>query len=200
MSNWENDIEIRRLRDSDIERAYALKIEYLDPMPLAEWSARRGKYPELFCGCALQGELIGVCYGWPFREDRPELLDTLLLYGIAVISDYNGRGYGSRLLHFWEQQAVQSGRWTVSVGSASGYVDGFYLKNGYHPVHYMISLPAESCPPEALRLRYDIAAERVEHGRRLLYVPIDALDEGLRQRLLADFAADEVIAIMEKRL
>ncbi len=36
VSNKGNDIEIRRLRDSDIERACALKIEYLDPMPLAE--------------------------------------------------------------------------------------------------------------------------------------------------------------------
>ncbi len=200
VSNGEHGFETRCLRDGDMARAYALKCEYLDAMELAPWSARRAKYPELFCGCSLQGELIGVCYGWPFREDRPGAPDKLVLQGIAVISDYNGRGYGSRLLQFWEQQALRSGRWTVGVGSAGGYVDRFYLKNGYRPVQYMIGLPAESRPPAALRERYGAGGERVEHGRRLLYVDIREFDEDLRRRLLADFAADQVIAIMEKQL
>ena len=159
----------------------------------------RTRYPDLFVACRMSVKTIGICYGWPaIKEGRDQ--GTICLQGIAVLGKFAGKGYGSRLLRFFEGQVERMGGHTVTLGSAGGFVDHFYIKNGYGPVSYMICLPADRGISPHLAVEHAIASERLDGDLRRLYVNVTGLDNALRDRLMADFNAIEVAAIMDKRL
>ena len=176
-----------------------MKTQYLDDSPRDRWIAMRNECPNLFVACRRQGKLIGICYGHPADRESCEEA-TVMLDGIAVAEPFARQGYGSQLLRFFGDQAEQAGYRRVSVGSAGGYVDQFYMKNGYKPFRFMICLPSDrACPPD-LRTKHAVVAERVDGHMRRLYVNISSLDNALRDALLTDFQAVEVVAIMDKKL
>jgi len=150
--------------------------------------------------CTASHLAIGVCYGCPLREEIHEDAHTALLRGIAVIKEHSARGHGTQLLRYFEQQAANAGFHRVTVGSAGGYVERFYTKNGYRPVRFLVQLAVEDGGVAALRDKYDVAAERVKGTTRYVYVRIESLDESLRRRLREDSGVDEVTAIMDKDL
>ena len=192
-------LEIGCLCDSELEESYAIKVQYLDNSPRDSWVAMRAKHPDLFVACRRQEEIIGICYGWPANKQQYEH-GTIVLQGIAVAEEFSGNGYGSRLLHFFEHQVERTRGQTVTVASAGGYVDHFYMKNGYEPVAFMICVPAASWCPLDLRTKHHVTADRVDGDMRRLYVDVSDLDNTQRDRLMADFQALEVLAIMEKEL
>ena len=65
-------------------------------------------------------------------------LDDFELNGIAVRWDRQRKGYGRQLLRAFEQAAAAYGSPEVSVGSAGGYVETFYMDCGYQPVEYKV--------------------------------------------------------------
>lgn len=199
MSRGSESIEFGCLRESDLEEAYRIQVEYLGLVPRRDWTVIWTRHPDLFVRCRVQGRMSGICYG---RPAIPEGRDhgTITLLGIAVVGEFAGKGYGSRLLHFFEGQVEQMGGHTVTVGSAGGYVDHFYTKNGYKPVSFMICLPADRSISPHLAVKHTVAYERLDGDLRRLYVSVTSLDAALRSRLMADFNATEVVAIMEKRL
>ena len=159
----------------------------------------RKKYPDLFVAYRRQGKVIGICYGWPANKQRCEH-GTICLQGIAVAEEFAGKEFGSQLLHFFESQVRRRGGRTITLGSAGGYVDHFYLKNGYHPVAFMICIPAERTFPPQLRKKHGVVSERIDGNLQRLYVNLTSLDNSLRDKLKDDFNAAEVVAIMDKRL
>ena len=58
--------------------------------------------------------------------------------GIAIVEPHNGVGRGGKLLAFFEKQVGSLGYGSISLGSADGYVERFYLKNGYRAVELKI--------------------------------------------------------------
>ena len=122
------------------------------------------------------------------------------LQGIAVRETVYGQGYGSRMLGFFEQQVKHAGYEAVSLGSAGGYVDRFYLKNGYEPIEFVFWVSGDFDLSPLLQAKYRIQDEPMEDGTRRLSVKIGSLDNGLRDRLLADFPVEQVTAIMCKAL
>lgn len=190
--------EIGRIRDDDLRDAFDLKTEYLDDSDYGGWKQRREAFPDLFLAARVQDRVVGICYGWPAVAEG--LPDSIVLQGIAVADAWSSRGIGSQLLSAFELAALERGAASVSLGSAGGYVDRFYSKNGYEPTDYMICLAADRAVDAALRQRFALHHERLDGDLRRLYVAIDRLDEELRQKLLSAFAADEVIAIMQKDL
>ena len=196
MSGGAKSVRIGTLSDEQLERAYAIKRQYLDDGPLEEWVATRRAHPDLFLGCVRDGELIGVAYGHPSPRDPHHAI----LHGIAVVEEQSGRGYGSQLLESFCQQALRAGCATISVGSAGGYVDHFYVKNGFRPVAYHICVPSAQEVPEELRAKYAVVSERLDGDLRRLSVHTSRLDNEFREQLLRDFGAREACAIMMKRL
>jgi len=199
MSSEDESIEIGCLGDAELKEACAIKLQYLDETPLEGWVAMRGKCRELFVGCRRQGRLVGICYGWAAGKERCRE-GTIVLHGIAMVEEFAGQGYGSRVLRFFEEQVKRAGYGTVSVGSAGGYVDRFYMKNGYKPVAFMVCVPSDRSYRAELRGRYGVMAERVDGDLRRMYVDVSSLDGELRDRLMVEFDAIEVVAIMEKQL
>ena len=192
-------LDLDCLGNSEIEEARTLKARYLDESPNGTWDAMRREYPDLFVAYRRQGKIIAICYGWPAHKERCEH-GTICLQGIAVAEEFAGKGFGSHLLHFFESQVRRRGGHTVTLGSAGGYVDHFYMKNGYQPVAFMICIPAARTFPPQLRKIHGVASERIDGNLQRLYVNVTSLDNSLRDKLKADFNATEVVAIMNKRL
>ena len=105
--------------------------EYL---PGSELETVRGKaenYPET-CLVALQDEkVIGIAFGWPREAALPQ--KEYCLDGIAVRYDHWRKGIGSMLLAAFEEGMQKYGYRKLSVGSAEGFAEKFYLKNGFVP-------------------------------------------------------------------
>ena len=98
---------------------------------LADFAA----YPGLAIALIIDGTLAGVAFGHPDGEDGATL------EGITVDDAYTAHGLGSLLLARFEQAAADAGYRDVNLGSGGGYVEHFYLKNGYQQAGYMIVIP-----------------------------------------------------------
>lgn len=128
-----NKIDIRIVSNETEKQFYEIIEEYLPGSDVEFVSEQRKKNPT---GCLVaidNNEVIGVVFGWESRNNH-----AFVINGIAVRYDYWRQGIGTKLLHHIEKSAETMGFAYISVGSAGGYVEDFYLKNGYHPVEYKI--------------------------------------------------------------
>ena len=95
------------------------------------------RFPKGFVAIIKDGKVAGVAFGWLRSVEHPDD-DSFMLDGIAVRYDYQKQGYGKLLLSAFEKAAADYGAPSVSVGSAGGYVERFYIDCGYVPVQYKI--------------------------------------------------------------
>lgn len=116
---------------------FALAAEYLPGSEEEKMKRRAEHYPRAFVALVAGEELAGVAFGWP-RELDASGDPSFTLDGIAVKEPYQRKGYGRLLLLAFESAAEEYGYPVVSVGSAGGYVEKFYLHNGYIPKEYKI--------------------------------------------------------------
>lgn len=84
-------------------------------------------------GFVFLAEQDGCCVGWMrynlFWDNTPFLNMLFLLEG------FRGRGYGSRMMTYWEQQMKAQGRPCVMTSTASDeYAQHFYISLGYRAV------------------------------------------------------------------
>jgi N-acetylglutamate synthase-like GNAT family acetyltransferase len=167
-------MEIKILPQKDIKEFWKLQTEYLDKWTLDHLKTEYSKFPDLYVGCYEEGKLIGIAHG--FIKG-----DIIILQGIAVKYDTWRKGIGTKILNFFEKQAKQTGKKIISVGSAEGFVEKFYLKNGYNPVE--IQAKGED--------HHIFAKEKVKD-----------YDDGLKKKdkLRKKLNPKEVIFIMEKRI
>jgi GNAT superfamily N-acetyltransferase len=108
------------------------------------------------------GRCVGVCYATP--SDGHEIG----LAGIAVDDAVSGRGIGSQLLAAFEENVAAAGFRQVILGSAAGYAEHFYEKNGYRPIEYLVTVPSDvaverlaGLPITRLRRRGDVTLVNV---------------------------------------
>jgi GNAT superfamily N-acetyltransferase len=121
------------LTPAQLGAAAELAAEYLDAADAlrADFAAR----PDLAVTLTVDGVVAGVAFGHPDGEDG------VTLEGIAVTAAHAARGLGSRLLSRFERAAADAGGVSVGLGSGGGYVEHFYVKNGYRQTEYMIVIP-----------------------------------------------------------
>lgn len=79
--------------------------------------------------------VIGVAFGWNRMLDAPEDR-SFCLDGIAVTEKFQKKGIGTELLMGICEAAYFYGCKSVSVGSAGGYVEKFYINAGFKPICY----------------------------------------------------------------
>jgi GNAT superfamily N-acetyltransferase len=185
-------VEIRSPAPADEAGALALVGSLLPGMEEA-FGACVARAPELAL-VAVQGtEVVGVCFAAVPHEGEGVVLDGLAVDGARV-----REGLGSRLLAAFEERVAAAGFTRVSLGSAEGYVEDFYLQNGYIPVEFQVTT-AEGEPPldESLEvLRFREADEALvlnvasEHG----------YTQAEKERIRELTSAHEVIFVFEKRL
>lgn len=130
-------IEVVPLNEENSEIFYGLAAEYLPGSSPEKMQERSKLFPEAFLALECHGKVIGICFGWArgldVSEDRSFVLD-----GIAVRSDFQKNGYGKVLLAAFEKAALGYGYSLISVGSAGGYVEKFYMDCGFVPKEYKV--------------------------------------------------------------
>lgn len=80
-----------------------------------------------------QDTVLGCVYGWATPRENEYVLD-----GIAVEYHHWRAGIGTALLCAFETKVKQRGYTLISLGSADGFVETFYISNGYQPSCYKI--------------------------------------------------------------
>ena len=161
---------IRNICKEDLQNAYKLHREYVDKKPFSYFKKYYLKNPKLFVGCFQRGKLIGICWGYVRK-------DTVTLNSIAVNYDYWRKGIGSKLLKTFEKQVKKFHKRTISVGSAEGFVEKFYMKNGYKPKLFLVRI-----------------------GNRKKYIKTEKYSPKMKEKIKKKYNAREVIYIFEKNL
>jgi GNAT superfamily N-acetyltransferase len=165
-------------------------IEYLDDV--AAFDQCYASVPELVLTARIGRRVIGVSYG--SRASASEVV----LQGIAVTAAWSGRGVGSRLLSAWEGCVASHGYDEVSVGSAEGYVEHFYAKNGYRPTGYLVRVPADRPFP---RGRFQITRVSQAGDARLVNLASTQGSSALaKAAVVAAFGATQINVIFTKDL
>ena len=131
------DICIRPMDANNRKTFFALAAEYLPDSDPAQMEQYAVAYPGAFLAAERQGQVIGVAFGWPRRFADPQD-PSFELKGIAITWDDWRKGHGRRLLAAFEEAAVAYGAEYVSLGSAGGFVEKFYLACGYTPKEYKV--------------------------------------------------------------
>lgn len=116
---------IKEIPVDDLSKLIDIVQEYLPGTTEDELKSWYYNNHNLFAGYYLDDNLIGVCFGK--QKGKTEIQ----LSGIAVIHPYNKQGRGSKLIKYFENVVKTTKYEKISLGSADGYVEHFYLKNGY---------------------------------------------------------------------
>jgi GNAT superfamily N-acetyltransferase len=124
-----------RLTPGQLPAAVELAAEFLGQSGADALLADFAAYPGLAIALTIDGTLAGVAFGHPDGEDGATL------EGITVDDAHTAHGLGSLLLARFEQAAADAGYRDVNLGSGGGYVEHFYLKNGYQQAEYMVIIP-----------------------------------------------------------
>jgi GNAT superfamily N-acetyltransferase len=123
------------LTPGQMEAAAELAAEFLGQSGADALLADFAAFPGLAIALTLDGTVAGVAFGHPDGEDG------VTLEGITVDDEHTAHGLGSLLLARFEQAAADAGYRNVNLGSGGGYVEHFYLKNGYRQAEYMVIIP-----------------------------------------------------------
>lgn len=129
--------EIIRLTPEYEKDFYNFAAEYLPDSDPDRMKKFLEMYPKAFLLLLSDGEVTGAAFGRDRSIQFPED-DSFELCGIAVRYNLQRRGFGSRLLSEFEKAAAMYGAKSVSLGSADGYAEKFYIKNGYTPTEYKV--------------------------------------------------------------
>lgn len=130
-----SDIEISVLNEETKSFFYSLMAEYLPDTNQETAAYYQSKFGNVYLVAKHKGRPVGICYGWPRSEDvleEPEFT----IQGIAITERSQALGIGSVLLKEFEKRVAEYKFDKIGVGSAPGYVEHFYIKNGYIPVCY----------------------------------------------------------------
>ncbi len=131
------NLELHFLNENNEKDFYALAAQYLPGSSQDKMKKYAAVFPKAFIALIHDQEVIGVAFGWHRRIEFPED-DSFELNGIAIKYEYEKKGYGKILLKAFEEAARDYGACAVSLGSAEGYVEKFYLDCGYIPKEYKV--------------------------------------------------------------
>lgn len=128
---------INELSEREKDEFFALAEEYLPGSSPDKMKSYSERFPKAFIALIKDGKVQGVAFGWLRSIEHPEDA-SFALDGIAVRCSHQKKGYGKLLLGTFEKAAAVYGAPSVSLGSAGGYVERFYINCGYTPIQYKI--------------------------------------------------------------
>ena len=130
------EIKVSYLEEQFQPEFEQMLLEYLPGSELEVVRKKAKSFPET-CLVALQsGKVLGIAFGWPREAALPR--KEYCLDGIAVRYEYWGKGVGGLLLEAFEEGMRKYGYQILSVGSAEGLAEKFYLKHGFVPQSFKV--------------------------------------------------------------
>jgi GNAT superfamily N-acetyltransferase len=187
---------VRLVRVAELADAVAFHDEYLGETDLHALSSAHRQLPYLFIGCFVRsgGTLVGLCIPASGRGRE------VSISGIAVRHDLWRQHLGTRLLRRFEREARGHGISRISVGSAGGYVERFYLSNGYRPAELYIYLKGDRVPSGAESGFQVVRTKRRSSGGLQVNVRVRSYDPSIKERAKLAFDAVDVGYVFEERL
>jgi len=179
---------------SDYPRLREIVAEYLPGTEIPALDAMCTNNPSTVVGYYHKNELIGVCYGFPAKDG------DFSLDGIAIVWDYMKAGRGGELLAFFESQVAALGYTSISLGSADGHVERFYLKNGYTPTELKMYVTADYDPSSTQSAPYPVAYTQPEGDRLKLFFTVDNYHQMDKQALCKHFNGSDAFFVFVKQL
>lgn len=185
---------IRRVKDDEVTLARELHNRFTaQDKSMARVRSWYEAVPDLFLFAVEGDEVIGVCTGRPGGER------DVSLAGIGLEPDRRDEGIGTRLLERFEENARAIGVERISVASAGGRVDDFYVDNGFEPEKILVMNPAAG-PADYADVDFDVEWDRNEDGSRKCYVDVTERDPAVLETVRNEFGDDHAIYIMAKEL
>ena len=150
------------------------------------------KYPTAVVGYYINDTLIGVCYGLEIDKEN------FMLDGIAIVQPYNAKGRGGKLISLFEQCVFDLGYKNISLGSADGYVERFYIKNGYTPIELKIYVEDDSWKNK--HQKYPIAYTQKEGEKTKLVINVTDYYNMNQKEIREYYNGTDSFFVFEKRL
>lgn len=187
-------VTIRRIREDEVELARNLHNRFTaQDKSMETVHSWYEEVPDLFLFAVDGDAVIGVCTG------RSRGKREASLAGIGIEPDRRSEGIGTQLLERFEANASEAGIERLSVASAGGRVDSFYLNNGYSPEKILVMDP-DGGPEDYDAARFEIEWDRNEDGTRKCYVNVAEYDPVVLETVREAFNDDHAIYIMAKTL
>ena len=123
------------------------------------------QFPSAVVGYYIGDKMVGVCYGVEINSEN------FMLDGIAIVQPYNAKGRGGKLISLFEQNVAALGYKNISLGSADGYVERFYIKNGYTPIELKI-YSQDDWKEKSENSKYPIAYTQKEGDKTKLVIKV----------------------------
>lgn len=146
--------------------------------------------PKLFVAVYKNGKLIGILFGYVKRS-------TVLIGEMAIAKKYRKMGIGSRLLLFFENQAIKMGKRKIILGAREG-AEYFYLKKEYKPVLFL-QIKHNQVPRNYISLsKCKILKETNYIDAKRLFIEVKKTSKSLKKELMKLFHAYNGIYLFEK--
>jgi len=104
------------------------------------------------------------------------------------------------LLAFFEAQIAALGYASISLGSADGYVERFYIKNGYTPVELKIYVSPDYDPALHANAPHPVAYTQSEGERLKLVFTVDNYQEINKAALCNHYSGSDAFFVFVKKL
>jgi GNAT superfamily N-acetyltransferase len=182
---------IKEISNTDLCEYNSIVQEYLHGINKEELAK---KYNDnIFVGYYLDSKIIGVCFG------NNENKSDFILSGIAIIHPYNKQGRGGYLLKYFEDIVKSKGYKNITLGSGGGYVEHFYLKNGYKLQSLKILTDNDKWKEKE---KYQFPITRIETQGRYKKLVIENIKyEGTDKQKICDFYCGcDCFYVFEKKL
>jgi GNAT superfamily N-acetyltransferase len=184
-------IAIRRVKEDELATALALHNRFTaQDRSMATVRSWYDVVPHLFLFAVDGDDVIGVCTG------RPQGEREVSLAGIGVESNRRGEGIGTRLVEQFEKNARQGNSNRISVASAGGRVDDFYVDNGFEPEKILVMDPTGG-PGDHDGTDFDI---EWDNGSGKCYVDVTERDPAVLETVRDEFDDDHAIYVMVREL
>ena len=151
------------------------------------------KHPTAVVGYYIENKSVGVCYGLEIDNE------SFMLDGIAIVEPYNAAGRGGKLIAFFEQRVSDLGYKSISLGSADGYVERFYLKNGYTPVELKIYVEGEAWRDKCKNFKYPAVYTQAEGERTKLVIKVTDYPAMNKKEITEYYGGTHSFFVFEKK-
>lgn len=187
-------MEIKVTPKRDYQKVHRFKKKWTGARSYGYEKKKWSKRPSLVIACYDKQKLIGICTGFKRKG-------FIILGSIAVEGKYQRKGIGSKMLRFFEKEARKLGERTLSVASAEGYVERFYLMNKFKPSSLLVRIRRNKVPKNYNERGFDIVKERGNQHVKILYIDITKkYNPKLKNIIKRKYNAYEVLYILEKKL
>jgi hypothetical protein len=185
---------VKIIPESGYEVLRQITNEYLPGTNLGSLDEMCKNFPSTIVGYYISDKMIGVCYGFEIDSEN------FMLDGIAVVQPYNAAGRGGELIALFEEEVSKLGYKNISLGSADGYVERFYIKNGYTPTELKIYVDYSGWEEKSANYKYPVAYTQTEGKYTKLVIKVQDYYSMNQDEIREHYNGSSSFFVFEKRV